>query len=63
MEVVLMLPQVLRELIDALRQERNLHLRRPYIARMCFKVMDDLRFLFLGYGHSILHLKFKIGAP
>jgi hypothetical protein len=62
-EVVLVLPQVLRELVDALCQEGDLHLRRAYVPWVGLEVVDDLSFCFFGCGHAILHLKLKIGAP
>ena len=63
MEIMLVLTQMLCQLVDALCEEGDLHLRRAYVSRMGLEVTDDLCFCFFGYGHAILHLKLKIGAP
>lgn len=46
--VVLMLPEVLGEVLNALSKESYLHLGRAGVARVARKLGDDLRFSFFG---------------
>jgi len=44
--VLLVLLQVIRELVDPLGQQRDLHIRRAGISLVQSEVLDELRFLF-----------------
>ncbi len=63
MVIMLVLAQVLGQIADALRQKGNLHFGGAYITGVGLKVVDDLRFLLFGYGHTFLQQKLTIGAP
>jgi hypothetical protein len=38
--------EMLRQFVDPLRQQRDLYLRRPSVASMCFVIVYDLLFYF-----------------
>lgn len=46
MEIMLVLAQMLRQLVDALREEGDLHLCRADVSRVGLEVTDDLCFCF-----------------
>ena len=54
--VMLVLPHVYGELVDALRQDRNLHFRRASITRGAGVLFDDVFFDFLRY-HMVLAIE------
>src|SRR3954470_21876979 len=49
--VVLVTAQVLGELVDALCQHRDLHLRRAGVGLVFAELLNVLQLLFLGEGH------------
>src|SRR5712671_3818975 len=54
--VVLVGAQMLGQLVDALRQHRDLHLRRAGVGLPAPVLRDDLQFCFLGQGHALSFL-------
>src|SRR5437764_7789441 len=60
--VVLVGAQVLGQLVDPLRQHRDLHLRRPRVGRIPAVLVDYLLLRFLGQGHA-LSFQLPPGAP
>src|SRR3954471_8997267 len=51
MVVVLVGPQMLREVIDAARQQRDLHLGGARVVRVLAETLDDLALVLLGQRH------------
>src|SRR5437660_650642 len=49
--------QMLGEIVDALGQEGDLHLRRPHIPRVGLELLNYLRLLVCRNGHSLLQTK------
>src|SRR3954451_13185175 len=49
--IVLVRAKVVRELVDALREHRDLHLRRARVGLVLAELLNVLQLLFLGEGH------------
>src|ERR1700675_3059777 len=48
--------EVVGKSVDAGREQRNLNLRRPRVARRPLMLLDDLRLFYNAYPHSLLSL-------
>ncbi len=60
--VMFVLPHVYGELVDALRQDRNLHFRRASITRRAGVLFDNALFDFLRY-HMVLARRDPLNVP